>query len=167
MAATTPNAKTAPPPQTLPPGCAWCGYVLAGLPDHGVCPECGRPYIAGSRVPVEPWPHPLRIAFRVLWPSIIALFVATVVVLTSPRWSSLVPIGMTVAYILVQLIVAQRVITRLVERHMPERERQRPVRCVAGNLASAACSIIQMLLIGAAVGVVLGWLIASLLGGFD
>ena len=26
------------------PFCIHCGYALEGLPDHHLCPECGRPY---------------------------------------------------------------------------------------------------------------------------
>jgi hypothetical protein len=26
------------------PFCIHCGYTLTGLPDHHICPECGRPY---------------------------------------------------------------------------------------------------------------------------
>jgi hypothetical protein len=26
------------------PFCIHCGYTLTGLPDHHLCPECGRPY---------------------------------------------------------------------------------------------------------------------------
>ena len=34
------------------PDCRFCGYNLDGLPaDTGICPECGAPYIRGSRPP--------------------------------------------------------------------------------------------------------------------
>jgi len=30
--------------QRKEPFCIHCGYTLLGLPDHHICPECGRPY---------------------------------------------------------------------------------------------------------------------------
>lgn len=63
------------------PTCAKCGYDLAGLPDHGDCPECGKPI----RHSLNRGPNPLTQASRqAVWFAVGALITSFFLVVPAP-----------------------------------------------------------------------------------
>ena len=54
--------------------CVQCAFLLTGLPDTGICPECGTPYAPKSLPAIRP-PTTLDRVFMALFPGVIGLFV--------------------------------------------------------------------------------------------
>lgn len=48
--------------------CDQCGYALIGLPQSGVCPECGSRYTDASAKRLQPWPSAAMVCLRLGWP---------------------------------------------------------------------------------------------------
>jgi hypothetical protein len=53
--------------------CKSCSYLLTGLADEGVCPECGKAYAPATVWRAQPLPSTWKLAIRFGWPSIIAV----------------------------------------------------------------------------------------------
>ncbi len=54
--------------------CVQCAFLLTGLPDTGICPECGTPYAPKSLPAIRPLTTLDRV-FMALFPGVIGLFV--------------------------------------------------------------------------------------------
>jgi len=91
------------------PTCVRCGYDLTGIgagEGWATCPECGHVFDPARPYP-RPWPHPARLAFRMAWPTTLAVALGLAateglsIVPSSPRARVLVSVVLILLYVAV------------------------------------------------------------------
>jgi hypothetical protein len=127
--------------------CDQCGYSLVGLPQEGVCPECGETYTSLSAQRLKPWPTALETCARLGWP-VLGLLLAGAMVVSKNDLA--VILGMVLTWVMIVSLALNSYlqVRIMLKRSLPEKVRTRGPVAILRTIGTTLCVIVLLAFVG-------------------